>query len=101
MARSNLLAAALLVLALRWVSQAFVAAPGTQVQEVALRGAPAALAAGAAALPLAASAADELIEYNNAGEWTPYMIIGYFTITTGCTIFAFLCYLILTKIKII
>eukprot|EP00440_Ansanella_granifera_P035173 gb/GFBE01038148.1/.p1 GENE.gb/GFBE01038148.1/~~gb/GFBE01038148.1/.p1 ORF type:complete len:106 (+),score=30.26 gb/GFBE01038148.1/:1-318(+) len=102
-ARSCLLAAALLVLALRWASQAFVSAPA-QAPEAALRGAPAAASAAAAAvagMPLAASAADEYLNYNFAGEATPFMVIGYFACTSALTAIAFLSYLILTKLKII
>ena len=35
------------------------------------------------------------------GEYTPFMIIGYFGLTTFLTAFAFGSYLILTKLKII
>eukprot|EP00931_Biecheleriopsis_adriatica_P009324 TRINITY_DN1103_c0_g1_i1.p2 TRINITY_DN1103_c0_g1~~TRINITY_DN1103_c0_g1_i1.p2 ORF type:complete len:110 (+),score=27.88 TRINITY_DN1103_c0_g1_i1:79-408(+) len=106
-ARSGLLAAAFLavvgLLALRGASEAFVSAPGSQAQaEVALRGAPAAMAAAAAGLPLAASAVpDEYLNYNFAGEYTPFMTIGYFGLTSFLTAFCFLSYLILTKLKII
>ncbi|CAE8592344.1 unnamed protein product [Polarella glacialis] len=106
-ARSGLLAAGLLAivgfLALQWSAQAFVSAPGAQ-EAVALRGAPAAIALAAASLPLAATAEvvrDEYVDYNFAGEATPYMIGGYFLVTGAATGFAFFSYLILTKLKII
>lgn len=66
---------------------------------VALRGAP--VVAAVAAMPMAASAADEYLNYNMTGEFTPFMIIGYFGLTTFLTAFAFGSYLILTKLKII
>eukprot|EP00930_Biecheleria_cincta_P084909 TRINITY_DN7432_c1_g1_i1.p1 TRINITY_DN7432_c1_g1~~TRINITY_DN7432_c1_g1_i1.p1 ORF type:complete len:106 (-),score=24.51 TRINITY_DN7432_c1_g1_i1:65-382(-) len=100
-ARSCLLTAALLLVTACWSLQAFVPA---QRAEPALRGAQATAAASVAAvasLPLAASAADEYLNYNFAGEFTPYMIIGYFGTTTAMTAIAFLSYLILTKLKII
>eukprot|EP00931_Biecheleriopsis_adriatica_P009325 TRINITY_DN1103_c0_g1_i2.p1 TRINITY_DN1103_c0_g1~~TRINITY_DN1103_c0_g1_i2.p1 ORF type:complete len:111 (+),score=31.68 TRINITY_DN1103_c0_g1_i2:79-411(+) len=107
-ARSGLLAAAFLavvgLLALHGAPEAFVSAPASQSQaEVSLRGAPAAMAAAAAAgLPLAASAVpDEYLNYNFAGEYTPFMTIGYFGLTSFLTAFCFLSYLILTKLKII
>ncbi|CAE8712805.1 unnamed protein product [Polarella glacialis] len=108
-ARSFLLAAGLLaivgVLALQWSAQAFVSAPRAQVEAVALRGAPAAaIALAAASMPLAATAEvvrDEFVDYNFAGEATPYMIGGYFLVTGAATGFAFFSYLILTKLKII
>eukprot|EP00931_Biecheleriopsis_adriatica_P109273 TRINITY_DN8354_c0_g1_i2.p1 TRINITY_DN8354_c0_g1~~TRINITY_DN8354_c0_g1_i2.p1 ORF type:complete len:110 (+),score=34.32 TRINITY_DN8354_c0_g1_i2:65-394(+) len=106
-ARSGLLVAASLavvaLLALRLASKAFVSAPSAQAQaEVAFRGAPAAMAAAAASLPLAASAVpDEYLNYNFAGEYTPFMTIGYFGLTSFLTAFCFLSYLILTKLKII
>ncbi|CAJ1448943.1 unnamed protein product [Effrenium voratum] len=81
------------------------------------RAAPAALSAAVAAAPLAANAAaawasggrsemgggcwDEYLNYNMTGEYTPFMIIGYFGLTTFLTAFAFGSYLILTKLKII
>ncbi|CAJ1330259.1 unnamed protein product [Effrenium voratum] len=65
------------------------------------RAAPAALSAAVAAAPLAANAADEYLNYNMTGEYTPFMIIGYVGLTTFLTAFAFGSYLILTKLKII
>mmetsp|Transcript_29903 Transcript_29903/g.69527 ORF Transcript_29903/g.69527 Transcript_29903/m.69527 type:complete len:127 (+) Transcript_29903:12-392(+) len=103
-ARCGLLTAALLVLAVRWLAVAFVQAPPAAVEQVPqLRGSlvSAAAAAAAAAAPLAAVAEDELFDYNYAGEFTPYFFIGYFGLTTVFTAFAFLSYLILTKLKII
>ncbi|CAK9011890.1 unnamed protein product [Durusdinium trenchii] len=95
--RSSLLTALLLavvgVLSLR---STFVP-PATD--SVALRGAP--VVAAVAAMPMAASAADEYLNYNMTGEFTPFMIIGYFGLTTFLTAFAFGSYLILTKLKII
>ena len=35
------------------------------------------------------------------GEFTPFMVIGYFGLTTFLTAFAFGSYLVLTKLKII
>merc|ERR1719356_1925444 len=71
------------------------------LQAALLRGG--AAAAAAAPLPAMAKAAkpDELIDYNFAGEFTPFMIIGYFVLTTALTGFAFVSYLVLTKLKII
>mmetsp|Transcript_14945 Transcript_14945/g.37180 ORF Transcript_14945/g.37180 Transcript_14945/m.37180 type:complete len:108 (+) Transcript_14945:102-425(+) len=101
--RSSLLPAALLaaacMLAAHWVAVVFVPAPETSAL---LRGAPAvAGAAAAAGVPLAAHAADELLAYNMAGEWTPTFIQGYFILTLGYTAVAFFSYLVLTKLKII
>merc|ERR1719502_1278171 len=59
------------------------------------------MAVAASGMPLAASAADEYLNYNFAGEPTPFMVIGYFGLTSFLTAFAFLSYLILTKLKII
>merc|ERR1719327_1401290 len=98
-----------LVLALAaclFAARAFVPAPAPQ--QSLLRGG--AAAAALAASPLAAVAKeaakkaakpDELIDYNFAGEFTPFMIIGYFVLTTALTGFAFVSYLVLTKLKII
>mmetsp|Transcript_47971 Transcript_47971/g.96756 ORF Transcript_47971/g.96756 Transcript_47971/m.96756 type:complete len:87 (+) Transcript_47971:2-262(+) len=58
-------------------------------------------AAAAAAAPLAAVAADELVDYNMAGEFTNFFIVGYFGLTAAFTAVAFLSYLLLTKLKII
>ncbi|CAK9046190.1 unnamed protein product, partial [Durusdinium trenchii] len=65
----------------------------------ALRASAAAVLAASTALP--AGAADEYLNYNMTGEFTPFMIIGYFGLTTFLTAFAFGSYLILTKLKII
>eukprot|EP00438_Fugacium_kawagutii_P007635 Skav207578 [mRNA] locus=scaffold2931:58130:58615:+ [translate_table: standard] len=61
----------------------------------------AASAVAAASTALPAGAADEYLNYNMTGEYTPFMIIGYFGLTTFLTAFAFGSYLILTKLKII
>eukprot|EP00403_Amphidinium_massartii_P025954 CAMPEP_0178400936 /NCGR_PEP_ID=MMETSP0689_2-20121128/16044_1 /TAXON_ID=160604 /ORGANISM="Amphidinium massartii, Strain CS-259" /LENGTH=104 /DNA_ID=CAMNT_0020021743 /DNA_START=258 /DNA_END=572 /DNA_ORIENTATION=+ len=95
---SVLLIAAVCSFAGKW---AFVSAP--QAQQVSLRGAEATYAAAAATLasPLAATAADELIEYPMAGEITVTNIVYFFAITLGGTAFAFASYFALTKLKII
>ncbi|CAJ1378290.1 unnamed protein product [Effrenium voratum] len=94
-ARSNLLAVLLLALFAFAGLRAFV--PPQQP----LRGASAAAAVAAASAALPAGAADEYLNYNMTGEYTPFMIIGYFGLTTFLTAFAFGSYLILTKLKII
>mmetsp|Transcript_21666 Transcript_21666/g.49326 ORF Transcript_21666/g.49326 Transcript_21666/m.49326 type:complete len:104 (-) Transcript_21666:46-357(-) len=94
---SVLLVAAVFALSTRL---AFVPAP----QAANLRGAEVATAAGAAvtvASPLAAVAADELIEYTLAGEITVNNVIYFFAITLGGAAFAFASYFALTKLKII
>ena len=48
-----------------------------------------------------ATAADELIDYNYAGEWTPLFITSYLGLTLAYTGIAFVSYLVLTKLKII
>ncbi|CAK0848595.1 unnamed protein product [Prorocentrum cordatum] len=80
---------------------AFLPAPAAQParQHQALLRAGAALAAAAPAAALAEP--DELVDYNFAGEFTPFLIIGYFTLTTALTGFSFVSYLVLTKLKII
>mmetsp|Transcript_47478 Transcript_47478/g.112885 ORF Transcript_47478/g.112885 Transcript_47478/m.112885 type:complete len:104 (+) Transcript_47478:82-393(+) len=94
---SVLLIAAVCSLACQW---AFVSAP--QAQQVSLRGAEVAAAGVSTVIaPLAASAADELIEYPMAGEITVTNIIYFFVITLGGTAFAFASYFALTKLKII
>uniref|UniRef100_A0A6T1EYV2 Uncharacterized protein n=1 Tax=Alexandrium monilatum TaxID=311494 RepID=A0A6T1EYV2_9DINO len=103
-ARSSVLAAALAlaacVLLTRWAA-AFLPAPQAPGQ-LQLRGTAAAVAAAtAAAAPLAAVAEDKLVDYNMAGEFTQFFVVGYFGLTTAFTVFAFLSYLILTKLKII
>mmetsp|Transcript_102962 Transcript_102962/g.317658 ORF Transcript_102962/g.317658 Transcript_102962/m.317658 type:complete len:109 (+) Transcript_102962:120-446(+) len=103
-ARSGVLAAALAlaacVLLTRWAAAAFLSAPQAPTQQ--LRGAtPAVAAAAVAAAPLAAVAEDALVDYNMAGEFTQFFVVGYFGLTTAFTVFAFLSYLILTKLKII
>ncbi|CAE7703929.1 unnamed protein product [Symbiodinium sp. CCMP2592] len=77
--------------------QAFVPAP--RAESPSLRGL--ATAAGIAAAPGVASAGDEYLNYNMTGEFTPFMVIGYFGLTTFLTAFAFGSYLVLTKLKII
>ena len=101
--RSGLLAS-LMVSLLGLVSlqalQAFVPAP--QAQSPPLRGlAAAASIASIASAPGVASAGDEYLNYNMTGEFTPFMVIGYFGLTTFLTAFAFGSYLVLTKLKII
>ncbi|CAJ1378289.1 unnamed protein product [Effrenium voratum] len=66
-----------------------------------LRATPAATAWCQRSAALGAGAADEYLNYNMTGEYTPFMIIGYFGLTTFLTAFAFGSYLILTKLKII
>ncbi|OLP87841.1 hypothetical protein AK812_SmicGene30895 [Symbiodinium microadriaticum] len=94
-ARSGLLASLLVSLGL--VSLVFV--PGPRAEAPSLRGL--AGAASIAAAPGVASAADEYLNYNMTGEFTPFMVIGYFGLTTFLTAFAFGSYLVLTKLKII
>mmetsp|Transcript_88753 Transcript_88753/g.230336 ORF Transcript_88753/g.230336 Transcript_88753/m.230336 type:complete len:105 (-) Transcript_88753:131-445(-) len=104
MARCSLLSAVLLAaaaaLAVHGLAQAFVPAPQPAP---ALRGGVSSVAAAVAAagVPLAASAADELLAYNMAGEWTSTFTAGYFILTLGYTAVAFVSYLVLTKLKII
>eukprot|EP00413_Alexandrium_margalefii_P039854 CAMPEP_0204597790 /NCGR_PEP_ID=MMETSP0661-20131031/53986_1 /ASSEMBLY_ACC=CAM_ASM_000606 /TAXON_ID=109239 /ORGANISM="Alexandrium margalefi, Strain AMGDE01CS-322" /LENGTH=112 /DNA_ID=CAMNT_0051608489 /DNA_START=78 /DNA_END=416 /DNA_ORIENTATION=- len=106
--RSQLPAAALAVaaclLAAAWACGCFVAGPAREASSQ-LRGAPAGAAAAAAAAalatPLAAVAEDKLVDYNMAGEFTQFFVVGYFGLTTAFTAFAFFSYLILTKLKII
>ncbi|CAK0862602.1 unnamed protein product [Prorocentrum cordatum] len=80
---------------------AFLPAAGAapRQHEALLRAGAAAAAAAAPALVIAEP--DELVDYNFAGEFTPFMIIGYFTLTTALTGFSFVSYLVLTKLKII
>ena len=94
--RSNLLAALLLIMAGVLSFRSSFVPPA---RDSALRGAP--VVAAVAAMPMAASAADEYLNYNFTGEYTPFMIIGYFGLTTFLTAFAFGSYFILTKLKII
>mmetsp|Transcript_24135 Transcript_24135/g.55965 ORF Transcript_24135/g.55965 Transcript_24135/m.55965 type:complete len:102 (+) Transcript_24135:75-380(+) len=96
-ARSGLLATLLLAAVGLMSLQAFVPAP--RAESPALRGL--AAAASIAAAPGVASAGDEYLNYNMTGEYTPFMVIGYFGLTTFLTAFAFGSYLILTKLKII
>uniref|UniRef100_A0A6T1EYX4 Photosystem II reaction center protein T n=1 Tax=Alexandrium monilatum TaxID=311494 RepID=A0A6T1EYX4_9DINO len=104
-ARSGVLAAALAlaacVLLTRWAAAAFLPAPQAPGQQQLRGAAAAAAAATVAAAPLAAVAEDALVDYNMAGEFTNFFIVGYFGLTTAFTVFAFLSYLILTKLKII
>ncbi|CAK0881504.1 unnamed protein product, partial [Prorocentrum cordatum] len=81
---------------------AFVPAPAAPAaaQAAALRGVAAVAASAATSLPALAEP-DELVDYNFAGEFTPFLIIGYFTLTTALTGFSFVSYLVLTKLKII
>eukprot|EP00403_Amphidinium_massartii_P021852 CAMPEP_0178401372 /NCGR_PEP_ID=MMETSP0689_2-20121128/16268_1 /TAXON_ID=160604 /ORGANISM="Amphidinium massartii, Strain CS-259" /LENGTH=107 /DNA_ID=CAMNT_0020022191 /DNA_START=77 /DNA_END=400 /DNA_ORIENTATION=+ len=97
---SMALVAAVLCLSARW---AFVAAPSPKAESaLSLRGAEVAAAGVSTVIaPLAASAADELIEYPMAGEITVTNIIYFFVITLGGTAFAFASYFALTKLKII
>ena len=94
-ARSSLLASLLVSFGL--VSLVFVPAP--RAESPSLRGL--AGAASVVAAPGVASAADEYLNYNMTGEFTPFMVIGYFGLTTFLTAFAFGSYLVLTKLKII
>ncbi|CAE6956211.1 unnamed protein product [Symbiodinium sp. CCMP2456] len=95
-ARSGLLGSFLLAACLMSL-QAFVSAP--RAESPSLRGL--AAAGSIAAAPGVASAADEYLNYNMTGEFTPFMVIGYFGLTTFLTAFAFGSYLVLTKLKII
>eukprot|EP00438_Fugacium_kawagutii_P005101 Skav204554 [mRNA] locus=scaffold1059:22730:23532:- [translate_table: standard] len=94
--RSNLMTTVVLAICAFAALTAFVppASPSP-----ALRASAAAVVAASTALP--AGAADEHLNYNMIGEYTPFMIIGYFGLTTFLTAFAFGSYLILTKLKII
>ncbi|CAE7521625.1 unnamed protein product [Symbiodinium natans] len=96
-ARSSLLVSLLLAVAGLVSLQAFVPAP--RAESPSLRGL--AAAASIAAAPGVASAGDEYLNYNMTGEFTPFMVIGYFGLTTFLTAFAFGSYLVLTKLKII
>ena len=98
MARSGLLTIVVLALSAFAALRAFV--PPADAPSPALR-ASAAAAVAAASTALPAGAADEYLNYNMTGEYTPFMIIGYFGLTTFLTAFAFGSYLILTKLKII
>eukprot|EP00418_Pyrodinium_bahamense_P085712 CAMPEP_0179061074 /NCGR_PEP_ID=MMETSP0796-20121207/26197_1 /TAXON_ID=73915 /ORGANISM="Pyrodinium bahamense, Strain pbaha01" /LENGTH=111 /DNA_ID=CAMNT_0020757883 /DNA_START=76 /DNA_END=411 /DNA_ORIENTATION=+ len=105
--RSNVLAMALLaaacLLGMRWAfvpSQSPTAQPHIEIR-AQLRGASVAAAAVVATMPLVAGAEDALVEYNMAGEFTQFFIVGYFGLTTAFTAVAFLSYLVLTKLKII
>nr|AAW79400.1 unknown protein [Heterocapsa triquetra] len=99
--QARLPGAVIAVLAVLFCASAFVPAPQTQQvdAQALLRGSAAAAAVSAA--PLAAQAADELIDYNYAGEWTPLFIGGYMALTLAYTGVSFISYLILTKLKII
>ncbi|CAK9046212.1 unnamed protein product [Durusdinium trenchii] len=96
--RSSLMATFLLALSACVAIRAFVP-PAQPNAAPALRASAAAVLAASTALP--AGAADEYLNYNMTGEFTPFMIIGYFGLTTFLTAFAFGSYLILTKLKII
>uniref|UniRef100_A0A7S0A5U6 Uncharacterized protein n=1 Tax=Pyrodinium bahamense TaxID=73915 RepID=A0A7S0A5U6_9DINO len=103
---ATLLAAGSCALAARWaLIAAFLPSPQTPSGAAApaqLRGAPVVTAAVAvASAPLAAMAEDTLVEYNMAGEFTQFFVVGYFGLTTAFTAVAFLSYLVLTKLKII
>merc|ERR1712062_602594 len=101
------LVAVAVVLLGSWAASAFVPSAATQSHstnphnEFLLRGSAAPVAAVTAAVPLAASAEDALIDYNMRGEFTESFIYGYFGLTTIFTIIAFTSYLVLTKLKII
>ncbi|CAJ1427416.1 unnamed protein product [Effrenium voratum] len=83
-ARSNLLA-----VLLRLALFAFAGLRAFVPPQQPLRGASAAAAVAAASAALPAGAADEYLNYNMTGEYTPFMIIGYFGLTTFLTAFAF------------
>eukprot|EP00434_Breviolum_minutum_P001755 symbB.v1.2.001553.t1/scaffold70.1/size352959/3 len=102
MARSGLLTMVVLAVSAFAALRAFVP-PAADAHSPALRASAAAAAGTVAAVSsaLPASAADEYLNYNMTGEYTPFMIIGYFGLTTFLTAFAFGSYLILTKLKII
>eukprot|EP00929_Paragymnodinium_shiwhaense_P104098 TRINITY_DN680_c0_g5_i1.p2 TRINITY_DN680_c0_g5~~TRINITY_DN680_c0_g5_i1.p2 ORF type:complete len:108 (-),score=37.87 TRINITY_DN680_c0_g5_i1:183-506(-) len=76
--------------------------PPAQAREgaVSLRGGVAAISAAAAA-PLAANAVDEYLPYRMNGEWQVDLVIEYFLMTSAMTLFAFGCYFVLVKLKII
>eukprot|EP00929_Paragymnodinium_shiwhaense_P079088 TRINITY_DN4110_c0_g1_i1.p1 TRINITY_DN4110_c0_g1~~TRINITY_DN4110_c0_g1_i1.p1 ORF type:complete len:110 (+),score=27.35 TRINITY_DN4110_c0_g1_i1:98-427(+) len=109
MARSNgsLLTVALLgaicLLAANWAaSPAFVPPAANSVDH--LRGSAALATAGAVATgaaPLAAQAVDEYLPYRMNGEWQIDLVIEYFLMTSAMTLFAFGCYFVLVKLKII
>ena len=96
--------------------------PAPRAESPSLRGL--AAAASIAAAPGVATAGDDYLNYNMTGpqrhqfcspvqahaplkipvapgEFTPFMVIGYFGLTTFLTAFAFGSYLVLTKLKII
>eukprot|EP00929_Paragymnodinium_shiwhaense_P104097 TRINITY_DN680_c0_g4_i1.p1 TRINITY_DN680_c0_g4~~TRINITY_DN680_c0_g4_i1.p1 ORF type:complete len:110 (-),score=39.14 TRINITY_DN680_c0_g4_i1:198-527(-) len=78
--------------------------PPAQQSDAALqlRGAASVSAASAAAVaPLAANAVDEYLPYRMNGEWQIDLVIEYFLMTSAMTLFAFGCYFVLVKLKII
>lgn len=97
--RSTLLTSLLLVFSSFAALKGFVPTPEPSSAPALRASTAAAVAAASTALP--AGAADEYLNYNMTGEYTPFMIIGYFGLTTFLTAFAFGSYLILTKLKII
>eukprot|EP00929_Paragymnodinium_shiwhaense_P116472 TRINITY_DN8603_c0_g2_i2.p1 TRINITY_DN8603_c0_g2~~TRINITY_DN8603_c0_g2_i2.p1 ORF type:complete len:109 (-),score=34.25 TRINITY_DN8603_c0_g2_i2:172-498(-) len=108
MARSNasLLSIALLfaatMLAMNYVTGSAFVPPAQQgADAVQLRGASAIAATAAAGAPLAAHAVDEYLPYRMNGEWQIDLVIEYFLMTSAMTLFAFGCYFVLVKLKII
>eukprot|EP00435_Cladocopium_sp_Y103_P050083 s1134_g15.t1 len=98
-ARSALLTSLVLAVSTFAALKAFVPTAAPSSAPALRASTAAAVAAASTALP--AGAADEYLNYNMTGEYTPFMIIGYFGLTTFLTAFAFGSYLILTKLKII
>ncbi|CAE7521641.1 unnamed protein product [Symbiodinium natans] len=84
---------------LLWSAACSAFVPAPRAESPSLRGL--AAAASIVAAPGIASAGDEYLNYNMTGEFTPFMVIGYFGLTTFLTAFAFGSYLVLTKLKII
>eukprot|EP00929_Paragymnodinium_shiwhaense_P104093 TRINITY_DN680_c0_g1_i2.p2 TRINITY_DN680_c0_g1~~TRINITY_DN680_c0_g1_i2.p2 ORF type:complete len:112 (-),score=37.88 TRINITY_DN680_c0_g1_i2:172-507(-) len=66
-----------------------------------LRGAAAVAGSAAVAAPLTANAVDEYLPYRMNGEWQLDLVIEYFLMTSAMTLFAFGCYFVLVKLKII
>eukprot|EP00929_Paragymnodinium_shiwhaense_P112463 TRINITY_DN8071_c0_g1_i1.p1 TRINITY_DN8071_c0_g1~~TRINITY_DN8071_c0_g1_i1.p1 ORF type:complete len:108 (+),score=31.98 TRINITY_DN8071_c0_g1_i1:240-563(+) len=107
MARNNpqllsvALVAACCLCALNFLGASFVPPAAQQADgALQLRGAQAA-AASLATAPLAANAVDEYLPYRMNGEWQIDLVIEYFLMTSAMTLFAFGCYFVLVKLKII
>eukprot|EP00929_Paragymnodinium_shiwhaense_P104095 TRINITY_DN680_c0_g2_i1.p1 TRINITY_DN680_c0_g2~~TRINITY_DN680_c0_g2_i1.p1 ORF type:complete len:111 (-),score=35.24 TRINITY_DN680_c0_g2_i1:75-407(-) len=110
MARNNaqllsvVLVAAMVFCALNTLmGSGFVPAPQHSNNAMQLRAAASvsAASAAAAAAPFAANAVDEYLPYRMNGEWQVDLVIEYFLMTSAMTLFAFGCYFVLVKLKII